>query len=59
MNESDSASMTATSPIVDEVVSNQKPEDLAGDVWVGFDLGGTKMYAVVFDSDLKPLGKAR
>ena len=28
-------------------------------VWVGFDLGGTKMMAVVFDDDLTILGKKR
>ncbi len=27
--------------------------------WVGFDLGGTKMMAVVFDQDLRVLGKKR
>lgn len=27
--------------------------------WVGFDLGGTKMMAVVFDASFKPLGRAR
>ena len=27
--------------------------------WIGFDLGGTKMLCVVFDSDFKPLGRAR
>ena len=27
--------------------------------WIGFDLGGTKMLAVVYDDDFKPLGKAR
>lgn len=27
--------------------------------WMGFDLGGTKMQASVFDSTFKPLGKAR
>lgn len=27
--------------------------------WVGFDLGGTKMLAVVFDENLKPLGRRR
>jgi glucokinase len=30
-----------------------------GTHWVGFDLGGTKMYAVVFDQDFKPVGRAR
>lgn len=28
-------------------------------VWIGFDLGGTKMLAVVFDDDLKVLGRKR
>ncbi|MEP3477718.1 MAG: ROK family protein [Fuerstiella sp.] len=28
-------------------------------VWVGFDLGGTKMMAVVFDTNFKVLGKKR
>ncbi len=27
--------------------------------WVGFDLGGTKMLAVVYDADFKPLGRKR
>ena len=27
--------------------------------WIGFDLGGTKMLAVVYDHDLKPLGRRR
>ena len=29
------------------------------DYWIGFDLVGTKMLAVVFDDDFKELGKAR
>ena len=29
------------------------------DVWVGFDLGGTKMLAVVLDEELKALGRKR
>ena len=29
------------------------------DHWIGFDLGGTKMLAVVFDAKFKPIGKAR
>ncbi|MBD3672981.1 MAG: ROK family protein [Planctomycetaceae bacterium] len=29
------------------------------DVWVGFDLGGTKMLAVILDENLKPLGRKR
>ncbi len=28
-------------------------------VWVGFDLGGTKMLAVLFDNELKPIGRKR
>ena len=27
--------------------------------WIGFDLGGTKMLAVVYNSDFKPIGKCR
>lgn len=27
--------------------------------WIGFDLGGTKMLAVVYDADFKQLGKSR
>lgn len=27
--------------------------------WVGFDLGGTKMLSLVYDDDLKPLGRDR
>ncbi|MCH7725255.1 MAG: ROK family protein, partial [Planctomycetes bacterium] len=27
--------------------------------WVGFDLGGTKMLATVFDSEFKPCGRER
>lgn len=30
-----------------------------GDVWVGFDLGGTKMFAVVYDDHFKVLAKER
>ncbi|QEG22603.1 ROK family protein [Mariniblastus fucicola] len=33
--------------------------DQTDDCWIGFDLGGTKMLAVVYDADFKPLGKAR
>lgn len=29
------------------------------DYWIGFDLGGTKMLAMVYDDKFKPLGKAR
>ena len=31
----------------------------AAPVWIGFDLGGTKMMAVVYDENLKPLGRRR
>lgn len=31
----------------------------ARDCWVGFDLGGTKMFALVFDSSLQCLGRKR
>ena len=27
--------------------------------WIGFDLGGTKMLAVVYNSEFKPIGKSR
>lgn len=27
--------------------------------WIGFDLGGTKMLAVVFDERLKPIARKR
>src|SRR6056297_2357642 len=33
--------------------------DVEKPVWIGFDLGGTKMLAVVFDDQLKPLGRKR
>ena len=33
--------------------------DNVADCWVGFDLGGTKMLAVVYDSQFQPLGKSR
>ena len=29
------------------------------DYWIGFDLGGTKMLAIVFDSKFKSIGKSR
>ena len=32
---------------------------MAGDHWIGFDLGGTKMLAGVFSPDLKLIGKER
>ncbi len=34
-------------------------EKNADERWVGFDLGGTKMLATVFDEEFKPLGKMR
>ncbi|HMP73488.1 MAG TPA: ROK family protein [Kiritimatiellia bacterium] len=34
-------------------MTNHKP------VWIGFDLGGTKMMCVVYDHDFRPLGKKR
>ena len=34
-------------------------KDVKQDVWVGFDLGGTKMLAVILDENLKPLGRKR
>ena len=33
--------------------------DTSKDYWIGFDLGGTKMLAVVFDDNFKQVGKAR
>lgn len=45
------------------VMSSEKTEESATDskkdLWVGFDLGGTKMLAAVYDSDYKLLGKKR
>lgn len=43
--------------MTDDDSKNDKPK--ARDVWIGFDLGGTKMLAVVFDDDLNILGKKR
>ena len=34
-------------------------KDKGSRCWVGIDLGGTKMMAVVFDPALKPLARAR
>ncbi len=59
MSDTNSASVAVTVPVQSEKALNGSTQDKPGDVWVGFDLGGTKMYAVVFDSDLKPIGKAR
>lgn len=39
--------------------SNAKPAKAAGGVWVGLDLGGTKMLAKVFDENFKELGVAK
>jgi glucokinase len=39
---------------------NDKPNNDAKNThWIGFDLGGTKMLATVFDKDFKPVGRAR
>jgi glucokinase len=35
------------------------PATTKGNLWLGFDLGGTKMLAQVYDGDFKILGKAR
>ena len=35
------------------------PENRNKKLWIGFDLGGTKMLASVFDSSFKQVGKAR
>lgn len=35
------------------------PEQKQKQRWIGFDLGGTKMLAVVFDENLKPIGRRR
>lgn len=40
-------------------VPNAKKADPAERVWIGFDLGGTKMLATVFDTDFKALGRER
>jgi len=34
-------------------------DDAKKKIWVGFDLGGTKMLATVFDDKFKPLGRKR
>ncbi|HMP91002.1 MAG TPA: ROK family protein [Kiritimatiellia bacterium] len=34
-------------------------DDAKKKIWVGFDLGGTKMLATVFDEKFKPLGRKR
>ena len=46
----------ARPPMSDKPDDDAKP---APGVRVGFDLGGTKMYAVAFDADYKTLGKDR
>ena len=40
-------------------VQDEKPKNVPDKVWVGFDLGGTKMLAVVFDENFQVLGKKR
>ena len=42
-----------------EVTNNPEPIVSNERVWVGFDLGGTKMMAVVFNDKLEVLGKKR
>lgn len=59
MSETNSAAVGEMNSEIAEAVSSAKSQNKPGDVWVGFDLGGTKMYAVVFDSELKPIGRAR
>ncbi|HMO50585.1 MAG TPA: ROK family protein [Kiritimatiellia bacterium] len=34
-------------------------EETKKDIWIGFDLGGTKMLATVYDEKFKPLGRKR
>lgn len=29
------------------------------DIWIGFDLGGTKMLAIAYDNDMKPIARRR
>ena len=43
----------------DESPADDEPGGAPDGVRVGFDLGGTKMYAVAFDADFKPLGSDR
>lgn len=40
-------------------MSETPNKDSAAKHWIGFDLGGTKMLATVFDQDFKPIGRAR
>ncbi len=40
-------------------MSETEAGDTAERVWVGFDLGGTKMLAVLYDENFQPLGKKR
>jgi glucokinase len=35
------------------------PDTAEQKYWIGFDLGGTKMMAVVFDSQMRPVGRKR
>lgn len=39
--------------------TSENSESTQQRVWIGFDLGGTKMMAVVYDDKLTPLGKKR
>ncbi len=40
-------------------MSNIRNIDRTGTHWIGFDLGGTKMLATVFNHDFEPVGRAR
>ena len=41
-------------------MAKQKSSDKNdAEYWIGFDLGGTKMLSIVYDSDFKPIGKCR
>ncbi len=40
-------------------MSKKKVKTYSGRVWVGFDLGGTKMLAKVFNDDYQTLGKSK
>src|SRR5437879_2059154 len=39
--------------------ASKKPARVTKPFWIGFDLGGTKMLAVVFDAEFNVLGSAR
>lgn len=47
------------SPYVRKLISKGCNMGKSADHWIGFDLGGTKMLAVVFDGNFKPVGRAR